>query len=79
VTGAHPGPLAIGSGMSPREVPSNAFPDRRSRSDPLPDRHLEYGSAAGSPQAIDTALARPATGPIPGSAIRTKVNRFCRI
>jgi hypothetical protein len=28
---------------------------------------------------IDAALARPATGPIPGSAIRTKVNRFCRI
>jgi len=28
---------------------------------------------------IDTALARPAAGPIPGSAIRAKVNRFCRI
>jgi hypothetical protein len=28
---------------------------------------------------IDIALARPATGPIPGSAIRDKVNRFCRI
>jgi hypothetical protein len=28
---------------------------------------------------IDIALARPATGPIPGSAIRAKVNRFWRI
>jgi len=52
VTGAHPGALAIGSGMSHRKAPSNAFfqiaapgPTR------WPDRHLEYGSAAGSPQA----------------------------
>jgi hypothetical protein len=28
---------------------------------------------------FDAVLARPATGPIPGSAIWTKVNRFCRI
>jgi len=34
VTGAHPGPLATGSRVNRREVPSNAFPDRRSRSDP---------------------------------------------
>jgi hypothetical protein len=27
----------------------------------------------------DTALARPATGPIPGSAIQTKVNLFFAI
>jgi hypothetical protein len=28
---------------------------------------------------VNVALARPATGPIPGSAVRAKVNRFCRI
>jgi hypothetical protein len=28
---------------------------------------------------IDAALRDPATGPIPGSAIRAEVNRFCRI
>jgi len=63
-----------------REVPSNAF----SRS-PLPVRPVgrigtwNMGPAPGRRKRIDTALARPATGPIPGAAIRTKVNRFCRI
>jgi len=62
-----------------RRVPSNAFPDRRSRSDPDRIGTWEYGSAAGPPQALTDCPARPAAGPIPGSAIRAKVNRFCSI
>jgi len=81
VTGERiPAHSRAGSGVSHREAPSNAFfPDRRSRSDPL------AGSAPGiwvcrrTAASIDTALARPTTGPIPGSAIRAKVNRFCPI
>ena len=77
---AYPGALAIGPGVSHRKAPGNAFPDRRSPVRPVgrigtwnmglpPDRRKH----------IDAALARPATGPIPGSAIRAKVNRFYRI
>ena len=43
--------VAIGSGVSRREVPSNAFQIAAPGPTRWPDRHSEYGSAAGSPQA----------------------------
>lgn len=72
---------AIGSGVSHRKAPSNAFFSRS----PLPVRPIgrigtwNMGLPPDRRKRIHAALTRPATGPIPGSAIRTKVNRFCRI
>src|SRR6266571_3741781 len=80
VTGAHPGPFAIGSGVSHPQ----STQQRISRS-PLPVRPVgrigiwNMGLPPDRRKRIDIALARPATGPIHGSAIRTKVNRSCRV
>jgi hypothetical protein len=69
-----------GSGESRREYPATQF----SRS-PLPARSVNgigtsnMGLPPDRRKRNNPALARPATGPIPGSAIRGKINRFRRV
>jgi len=69
----------------PRREPPRSTQQRFVSRSPLPVRPVgrvgtwNMGPPPGHRKRIDTALARPATGPIPGSAIRAKVNRFYRI
>jgi hypothetical protein len=60
--------------------PATHFPDRRSPVRPVGRIGIwNMGPPPDRRKHIDAALVRPATGPIPGSAIRAKVNRFYRI
>jgi hypothetical protein len=77
---SHRGRFAIGSGASQRKAPATHF----SRS-PLPVRSMDRigTSNMGPPpdrrKRSHLRWRNPATGPIPGSAIQGKINRFRRI
>ncbi len=70
----------LGSVMSLRQVLSNAF-FQIAAPDPTRGRigTRNMGPPPDRRKRVDTALARSSASPIPGSAIRLKVNRFCRI
>jgi hypothetical protein len=74
VTGAHSGAFAAGSDVSHRKASSNAFFQIAA---PGPTQGRIGTGNMGLPpdrrKRIDTALARPATGLIPGAAIRNRV------
>jgi len=66
--------------MRHRKVPSNAFPDRRSPVRPVGRAGTRnMGPPPDHRKRTNAASVRLATGPTPGSAIWSKVNRFCRI
>ncbi|WFU20011.1 hypothetical protein [Bradyrhizobium sp. CB3481] len=70
----------VGSAVSRRQVPGNAF-FQIAAPDPTRGRigTWNMGPPPDRRKRVDTALARSSASPIPGSAIRFKVNRFCRI
>jgi hypothetical protein len=66
--------------VSRRQIPGNIY-FRIAAPDPTRGRigTRNMGLPPDRRKRIDACLARPATGPIPGSAIQAKVNRFFRI